>query len=106
VQELDVPTLNIAEVGQSLFERLRPDCSPPLSWIHEHVAYPPNLAGLLSLRIIGRCQSNATNYAYEISPPHSITSLLNSSTARGTVRPGILATEVCNSVILIWCSYC
>jgi hypothetical protein len=75
VQELDVPTLNIAEVGQSLFERLHPDRSPPVSWIHEHVAYPPNLAGLLSIGSDGRRQSSATKYAYEISAPHAITSL-------------------------------
>ena len=70
MQELDVPTLNIAEVGQSLFERLHPDRSPPLSRIHEHVAYPPNLAELLSIGNGGRRQNSATKYTYEISAPH------------------------------------
>jgi hypothetical protein len=73
VRQHNVPTLNIAEVSQPLFERLRQVCSP-LGRSHNHVAYSPDLAGLLSNGSAGSRQSSANNYANEISPLHSITS--------------------------------
>src|SRR6516162_1734243 len=73
VQQHDVPTWDIAEVRQPLFESFS-QISRPLRCSCKHDAYPPNLAGLLSIGSPGPRRRSATNYSYEISAPHSITS--------------------------------
>jgi len=90
-QQHDVATLDIAEVGQALFEQLRELCSASLGRKGQHMAYAPELAGLLSSGTKGQRQSSTADCANKIATPHSITSSASASSAAGRVRPRALA---------------
>ena len=53
MQQHDIATLDIAEIGQALFERLRKD-STDLGCSHSHVAYSSDLVRLLNDGAEGR----------------------------------------------------
>jgi hypothetical protein len=74
MQQNDIATLDIAEIGEALFERLRKD-SADLGRRWVHVAYAPDPARLLSRGAKGQCRRSAANYANKIASPHSISSL-------------------------------
>ena len=62
----------MAEVSQPSFESLG-QVRSSLRCSREHVAYSPEVAGLLSMDSAGRRQSSTINHANEFPPSHSIT---------------------------------
>jgi len=85
MQQHDIPTLYIAEIGEALLKRLPPALAP-LGCRRKHMAYSPDLARLLSQRGRGQCQSGTINHGNEIAPSHSITSSASASSVGGMVR--------------------
>src|SRR5215467_12409443 len=90
MQQHDIATLDITEIGQTLFERLCKRCAD-LRRKGKHMAYSPDLARLLSSSRGGQRPCRNVHCADELPPSHSMTSSARARIEGGTVRPSASA---------------